>query len=122
MFDSDKDGAINFHEFSALWNYINQWTHCFRSFDKDSSGNIDKNELSMALTQFGYTLSSTFVDLLMLKFDRSHTHRVNFDDFIQLCVVLQTLTASFRDKDLDRDGIITIGYEEFLTMVFTCNI
>lgn len=53
MFDSDKDGAINFHEFSALWNYINQWTHCFRSFDKDSSGNIDKNELSMALTQFG---------------------------------------------------------------------
>lgn len=53
MFDSDHDGAINFNEFSALWDYINQWTHCFRSFDADSSGNIDKRELSMALSKFG---------------------------------------------------------------------
>ncbi|CAG9529485.1 unnamed protein product [Cercopithifilaria johnstoni] len=122
MFDSDRDGAINFNEFSALWDYINQWTQCFRSFDVDSSGNIDKRELSMALSKFGYRLSDRFVDLLMMKFDRTHTHRVNFDDFIQLCVVLQTLTAAFRDKDTDRDGIITIGYEEYLTMVFTSNI
>lgn len=70
----------------------------------------------------GYRLSERFIDLLMIKFDRTHTHRVNFDDFIQLCVVLQTLTASFRDKDADRDGVITVGYEEFLTMVFICNI
>jgi hypothetical protein len=40
-----------------------------------------------------------------------------FDDFVQLCVVLQTLTASFRDKDNDRDGYITIHYEEYLNMV-----
>lgn len=53
MFDSDRDGAINFNEFAALWEYINQWTQCFRSFDVDGSGNIDKRELSMALTKFG---------------------------------------------------------------------
>lgn len=58
----------------------------------------------------------------MLKFDRTHTHRVNFDDFIQLCVVLQTLTASFREKDTDRDGFITVGFEEYLTMVFSSKI
>ena len=45
--------------------------------------------------------------------------RINFDDFIQLCVVLQTLTAAFRDKDHDRDGYIRIHYEEFLSMVFS---
>ncbi|VDM96454.1 unnamed protein product [Thelazia callipaeda] len=122
MFDSDHDGAINFDEFSALWNYINQWTQCFRSFDVDGSGNIDKREMSLALSQFGYRLSDRFIDLLMTKFDRTHTHRINFDDFIQLCVVLQTLTAAFRDKDSDRDGFITIGYEEYLFMVFTSQI
>lgn len=53
MFDSDRDGAISFNEFSALWDYINQWTQCFRSFDVDGSGNIDKRELSMALSKFG---------------------------------------------------------------------
>uniref|UniRef100_A0A1I7Y740 Programmed cell death protein 6 n=2 Tax=Steinernema glaseri TaxID=37863 RepID=A0A1I7Y740_9BILA len=119
MFDSNGDGAINFAEFQALWNYVNQWTECFRSFDRDNSGNIDLGELNQALTQFGYRLSPQFVSLLIRKFDRTHTNSVNFDDFIQLMVVLQTLTASFRDKDTDRDGRITVGYEEFLTMVFS---
>uniref|UniRef100_A0A915DL47 EF-hand domain-containing protein n=1 Tax=Ditylenchus dipsaci TaxID=166011 RepID=A0A915DL47_9BILA len=119
MFDTDGDGGINYTEFTALWKYINDWTNCFRSFDRDNSGNIDKGELISALTQFGYRLSDRFYDLLVRKFDRTHTGRIVFDDFIQLCVVLQTLTASFREKDTDRDGYINIHYEEFLVMVFS---
>ncbi|TKR93322.1 hypothetical protein L596_007802 [Steinernema carpocapsae] len=119
MFDSNGDGAINFTEFQALWNYVNEWTKCFRSFDRDNSGAIDHGELSQALNQFGYRLSPVFVNLLVQKFDRTKSNSVMFDDFIQLCVVLQTLTAAFRDKDSDRDGIISVGYEEFLTMVFS---
>jgi len=119
MFDSNGDGAISFGEFQALWRYINDWTQCFRGFDRDNSGNIDRSELTQALTQFGYRLSPPFFELLIKKFDRTNTGRIVFDDFVQLCVVLQTLTASFRDKDTDRDGIIQVGYEEFLTMVFS---
>ncbi|TKR93324.1 hypothetical protein L596_007802 [Steinernema carpocapsae] len=122
MFDSNGDGAINFTEFQALWNYVNEWTKCFRSFDRDNSGAIDHGELSQALNQFGYRLSPVFVNLLVQKFDRTKSNSVMFDDFIQLCVVLQTLTAAFRDKDSDRDGIISVGYEEFLTMVFSTKI
>jgi len=70
------------------------------------------------LTSFGYRLSEQFYNLLLRKFDRSSTGKIYFDDFIQLCVVLQTLTASFREKDTDMDGVIRIQYEEFLTMVF----
>ncbi|GMT22890.1 hypothetical protein PFISCL1PPCAC_14187, partial [Pristionchus fissidentatus] len=116
MFDANGDGAIEFREFQALWNYVNDWTVCFRSFDTDGSGNIDRGELTNALTRFGYRLSPQFYTILMNKFDRSHRGHINFDDFIQLCVVLQTLTAAFRDKDLDRDGVITVNYEDFLTM------
>lgn len=57
MFDSNNDGAINFNEFVSLWRYIDDWTKCFRSFDRDNSGNIDKGELVSALTQFGNLLS-----------------------------------------------------------------
>uniref|UniRef100_A0AC35TMC3 Programmed cell death protein 6 n=1 Tax=Rhabditophanes sp. KR3021 TaxID=114890 RepID=A0AC35TMC3_9BILA len=119
MFDIDGDGAISFTEFQSLWKYINDWTACFRSFDTDNSGNIDKKELTTALTQFGYRLSDSFYSLLMLKFSRTGNNAVNFDDFVQLSILLQILSNSFAQKDMDRDGIITVHYEEFLMMVFS---
>lgn len=34
MFDRNGDASIDFQEFTALWDYINKWTQCFRSFDR----------------------------------------------------------------------------------------
>lgn len=118
MFDRDGSGGINFQEFQGLWKYVTDWQNCFRSFDRDNSGAIDKNELKAALMSFGYRLSDQFVDILIRKFDRQGRGSIAFDDFIQCCVVLHTLTSSFRQFDTDQDGWITIGYEQFLTLVF----
>jgi hypothetical protein len=54
----------------------------------------------------------------MKKFDREGRGQIYFDAFVHLCVTLQTITGSFRQRDTDMDGIITIGYEDFLTVVF----
>jgi hypothetical protein len=53
MFDRDNSSTITFDEFAALWKYVIDWQNCFRGFDKDNSGSIDKNELKQALTAFG---------------------------------------------------------------------
>jgi Ca2+-binding EF-hand superfamily protein len=53
MFDKDGSATIDFEEFAALWKYIDDWQRCFRSFDRDNSGSIDRNELKSALTSFG---------------------------------------------------------------------
>ena len=53
MFDRDHSGTINFQEFAALWKYVTDWQSTFRSYDRDNSGAIDKNELKTALTSFG---------------------------------------------------------------------
>ena len=45
MFDRDRSGTINFQEFGSLWKYVNDWQTTFRSYDRDNSGSIDKNEL-----------------------------------------------------------------------------
>jgi len=119
MFDRDNSGAINFQEFQSLWKYVTDWQQCFRSFDRDSSGAIDQNELKTALTSFGYQLSDQFYSLLIRKFDRHGRGQVAFDDFIQCCVVLHTLTTSFRQFDTDQDGWIDIGYEQFVTLIFS---
>ncbi|KAK7491375.1 hypothetical protein BaRGS_00017353 [Batillaria attramentaria] len=119
MFDRDNSGTINFQEFQSLWKYVTDWQGCFRNFDRDNSGSIDKNELKTALASFGYRLSDRFYDVLVRKFDRLGRGTVAFDDFVQCCIVLQTLTNAFRHHDQDQDGIIRISYEEFLTLVFS---
>ena len=89
MFDRDRNGTISFQEFGALWKYVQDWQTTFKSYDRDNSGSIDKNELKAALTSFGYRLSDKFYDLLVRKFDRSGRGVIAFDDFIQCCVVIQ---------------------------------
>jgi len=118
MFDKTGKGTIDLEEFKLLWKYVTDWLNCFRSFDRDGSGNIDSSELKAALTTFGYRLSDSFYSLLMKKFDREGREVIYFDAFVHLCVTLQTITTSFRNRDTDMDGVITIGYEDFLSIVF----
>ncbi|KAI3385266.1 hypothetical protein SNEBB_007403 [Seison nebaliae] len=119
MFDSKGKQTIDYEEFSSLWQYVSEWQHCFRSYDKDNNGTIDRNELKDALTSFGYRLSDKFYALLIKKFDRTGRGTVAFDDFIQACVTLQTLTNAFRQFDTNQNGWIDLNYEQFLTLVFS---
>lgn len=118
MFDKHNRGTVSFEDFGALWKYVTDWQACFRSFDRDGSGNINVTELKDALSSFGYRLSEQIVSVMLKKFDRFGRGTILFDDFIQCCVVLHTLTAAFRQHDTDQDGYITIHYEQFLNMVF----
>jgi len=53
MFDQNHDGGMNFEEFAALWKYVTDWTNIFRTYDRDNTGNMDRHELSTALSSFG---------------------------------------------------------------------
>ncbi|CAB4032970.1 programmed cell death 6-like [Paramuricea clavata] len=122
LFDRDNNGTINFQEFGSLWKYITDWQKTFRTYDRDNSGSIDKNELQSALTSFGFRLSERFYGVLLRKFDRSGQGVIKFDDFIQCCVVIQTLTQAFQNYDTNRNGWIQINYEQFLSLVFTLKV
>ncbi|XP_013384023.1 programmed cell death protein 6 isoform X3 [Lingula anatina] len=119
MFDRDNNGTINFQEFQSLWKYVTDWQNTFRSYDRDNSGAIDKNELKIALQSFGYRLSDRFYDILIRKFDRQGRGQVAFDDFIQCCVVMQTLSSAFQQQDTGRTGWIQMSYEQFLMLTFS---
>jgi len=117
LFDRDQTGTIGFHEFAGLWKYVTDWQNTFRGFDRDNSGSIDFNELKQALTTFGYRLSDASIQMYMKKFDRVGRGTIAFDDFIQLCITLQTLTDSFRRYDTNKNGWIQLHYEQFLSLV-----
>ena len=58
-----------------------------------------------------YHRSMDFCNLCTRVFDRQDKNTMKFDDFIQCCVMLRSLTESFKRLDTNRSGIISINYE-----------
>ena len=56
--------------------------------------------------------SMEFCNLCTRVFDRSDKNTMKFDDFIQCCVMLRSLTEGFKRVDTNRSGIVTISYEQ----------
>lgn len=65
MFDRENKGGVNFNEFAGVWKYITDWQNIFRTYDRDNSGFIDKNELRQALTGFGEQQSMQVISFWM---------------------------------------------------------
>ncbi|KAK2850563.1 hypothetical protein FQN49_005541 [Arthroderma sp. PD_2] len=127
MFDRDGNGTVGFDEFVALWRFLAAWRGLFDRFDEDRSGRISFQEFSNALVAFGYKLSHTFVQTLFTTFESKGQRGVtlvpgrndgmSFDLFVQACITLKRMTDVFKRYDDDRDGYITLSFEEFLTEI-----
>ncbi|TGO17759.1 hypothetical protein BTUL_0015g00950 [Botrytis tulipae] len=114
MFDTDRSNTINFEEFCGLWGFLAAWRGLFDRFDKDRSGNISLDEYSEALVAFGYRLSDGFVGTLFKAYDKRAEGAISFDMFVQSCISLKRMTDVFKRYDDDRDGYITLSFEDFL--------
>ncbi|RCI14664.1 hypothetical protein L249_6782 [Ophiocordyceps polyrhachis-furcata BCC 54312] len=117
MFDSDRNGTINFDEFCGLWSFLASWRTLFDRFDVDRSGNISLNEFTDALIAFRYRLSPHFVELLFRTYDKRNEGVMSFDLFVQSCISLKRMTDVFKKYDDDRDGYITLSFEDFLSEI-----
>ena len=107
-------GSLDFDEFCGLWGFLAAWRELFDRFDEDRSGTISLDEYTKALVAFGYRLTPAFVATLFRAFDRGRSH-MGFDLFVQSCISLKRMTDGFKSYDDDRDGYVTLSFEEFLT-------
>ena len=128
MFDRKGSGTISFEEFTALWRYLGAWRELFDRFDIDGSGRISLSEFERAMISFGYRLSQPFVSVLFATYQSKGQEAngygrrgsggrrdMSFDLFVQACIGLKRMTDVFKRYDDDRDGYITVSFEEFLT-------
>ncbi|XP_062499933.1 neo-calmodulin-like [Corticium candelabrum] len=88
--DSDGNGEIDFHEFSAMMakymkssddDYIEQVKEAFKIMDMDQNGFIEPQELKEVMTRFGQRLSDVDVEDMIREADMDGDGRVNFDEF-----------------------------------------
>ncbi|KAJ5124244.1 uncharacterized protein N7515_008069 [Penicillium bovifimosum] len=128
MFDRDESGTISFEEFVSLWRYLAAWRELFDRFDEDRSGRISQPEFEKALVAFGYRLSGKFVSTMFGVFEakgrkmggtakEARPQGMSFDLFVQACISLKRMTDVFKRYDDDRDGYITLSFEEALTEI-----
>ena len=101
--------------YSGLWGFLAAWRALFDQFDADRSGYISFDEYTNALVAFGYRLSPSFVKMLYTIYDKGGAGKMSFDLFVQSCIMLKRMTDVFKKYDDDRDGYITLSFEEFLT-------
>jgi len=117
MFDRDGDGAVYFAEFGQLWRYLHDWRQVFERFDTSDNDSISLDEFIRALAAFGYNLSSTCLLFLFnagSKLNRQGQREMSFDMFVQSCISIKSITDTFKKYDTDRDGFVTMGFEDFL--------
>ena len=98
-----------------MWGFLAAWRQLFDRFDEDQSGYISLDEYSKALMAFGYHLTPGFVSHMYGLYDRRRRGEMSFDMFVQSCISLKRMTDVFKRYDTDRDGFITLSFEEFLT-------
>ena len=54
MFDTNRTGTIDVHEFGKLFNYINDWKRMFENYDKNKEGTLSQEDFVAALQSMGY--------------------------------------------------------------------
>ena len=101
-----------------MWGYVERWVQYFRGHFENT---IDKMQVESAIRALGYNLQPSTLNLLMTMFEKKkgrwRGEEMTLENFIQLCVTLQTLTNSFCQKDLQKIGQINMNYDQFLSAV-----
>lgn len=122
MFDRDYSGTIDINEFNSLWNYIQSWRNTFNCYDRDRSGFISVNELHAVFAQLGFNVSPNFINYsAMYRYDVNRCGQLNFESFISCCILLQALTAQFKQRDTQMRGQTQLNYEDFM-MIAVANL
>uniref|UniRef100_T1JFX7 EF-hand domain-containing protein n=1 Tax=Strigamia maritima TaxID=126957 RepID=T1JFX7_STRMM len=119
LFDRDQNKSIDIQEFQQLWRYIQQWHQTFSRVDQNNSGYIEQVELQQAMASMGYNLSTPFIQILIARFDYLRQNKLTLDAFIMACVILQQLTETFKQKDVERRAEIRVNYDDFLQMALS---
>ncbi|GFR61415.1 sorcin [Elysia marginata] len=119
MLDRDYSEQMGYNEFKEFWVVLKQWKETFDRYDLNRTGYIEGPEFHNALREFGYNLSPQFVGLVLYKFDFETRRKLNFDQFVNTCIMLKGLTDHFRHRDATQTGHAKFNYDDFMQVAVT---
>jgi len=92
-----------------------QLRQAFNLFDKNGSGTISSQEIRVALTALGFSMTNEEIQSLILKYDHEKYGEISFDEFTEIIqnkisqlLPKEQLIRAFHNLDSDRNGSISL--------------
>ncbi|CAL5205733.1 unnamed protein product [Lathyrus oleraceus] len=121
MYDFDRNGTMSFQEFLALNNFLLKVQHAFSDLEK-GRGFLLPDDVFQAVVKIGFMLDSPAFYSVCESFDQSKNGRFRLDDFISLCIFLQSARNLFTSFDTAKQGRVTLDLNQFVYCTANCRI
>ncbi|KAJ7967081.1 Calcium-dependent protein kinase SK5 [Quillaja saponaria] len=113
MYDFDRNGMMSFEEFVALNRFLLKVQHAFSDLER-GRGFLLTDDVYEALVKIGFTLDSPAFYTVCESFDQNKNGRFRLDDFISLCIFLQSARNLFNSFDTAKQGRVTLDLNQFV--------
>ncbi|KAJ7967080.1 Calcium-dependent protein kinase SK5 [Quillaja saponaria] len=121
MYDFDRNGMMSFEEFVALNRFLLKVQHAFSDLER-GRGFLLTDDVYEALVKIGFTLDSPAFYTVCESFDQNKNGRFRLDDFISLCIFLQSARNLFNSFDTAKQGRVTLDLNQFVYCTANCRI
>ncbi|XAR73051.1 hypothetical protein NMG60_11019904 [Bertholletia excelsa] len=121
MYDFDRNGTMSFEEFVALNKFLLKVQHAFSDLER-GRGYLIPEDAYEALMKIGFSLDSPAFYTVCESFDQKKNGRFRLDDFISLCIFVQSARNLFNSFDTSKQGRITLDLNQFIYCTANCRI
>ncbi|KAL8060093.1 hypothetical protein ABFX02_02G001400 [Erythranthe guttata] len=121
MYDFDKNGTMSFEEFVELNKFLLKVQQAFSGFER-GCGFLAPDEAYKALAKIGFSLDSPAFYSACESFDQSRSGKLRLDDFISLCIFVQSSRNLFNSFDRSKQGRVTLDFNQFIYCTSNCRI
>lgn len=121
MHDADRNGIMSFAEFVALNKFLSNVQNAYIVVER-GRGFLTLNDVYEALTMAGYALDQPAFYTLCESFDETKKGRFRLDDFISLCIFVQSARNLFTSFDTTNQGRVSLDFNQFVYCAASCRI
>ncbi|KAL1554522.1 sorcin-like [Salvia divinorum] len=121
MYDFDSNGTMSFEEFFELNKFLLKVQQAFSSLER-GRGFLVPDEAYEALVKIGFSLDSPAFYTVCESFDQTKSGKLRLDDFISLCIFVQSARNLFNSFDTSKQGRVTLDFNQFIYCTSNCRI
>ncbi|XP_057769130.1 uncharacterized protein LOC130989201 isoform X1 [Salvia miltiorrhiza] len=120
MYDFDSNGTMSFEEFFELNKFLLKVQQAYSSLER-GRGFLVPDEAYEALVKIGFSLDSPAFYTVCESFDQTKSGKLRLDDFISICIFVQSTRNLFNSFDTSKQGRVTLDFNQFVYCSKYCN-